>query len=157
MKNSGITQNNLSTILIECISALLILLFVYTATSKLLAHNSFVFTLSQSPLLQQYSIPLSWLIPFTEILISCLLFIPRLRKTGLLLSTILLTAFTIYISYMIAFTPKLPCSCGGVITSLTWREHLLLNISFVAFAVFGWLMIKKKKFYCNNRSSRTPV
>ena len=145
MKKSGITQNNLSPILIECISALLILLFVYTATSKLIAHNSFVFTLSQSPLLQQYSIPLSWAIPLTEMLISCFLFIPRLRKTGLLFSAFLMTAFTIYISYMIAFTPRLPCSCGGVIKSLTWKEHLLLNISFIVIAVFGWIMIKKNK------------
>ncbi len=145
MKNSGITQNNLSPILIECISALLILLFVYTATSKLLAHNSFVFTLSQSPLLEQYSIPLSWLIPFTEILISCFLFIPRLRKTGLLFSVLLMTAFTIYVGYMIVFTPRLPCSCGGVIKSLTWKGHLMLNISFVVMAFFGWLMIKKNK------------
>ena len=144
MKNSGINQNKVSSILIECISALLILLFVYTATSKLLAHNSFVFTLSQSPLRQQYSIPLSWVIPFTEIFISCFLFIPRLRKTGLLFSLLLMTAFTIYVGYMIVFTPRLPCSCGGVIKSLTWKEHLMLNISFVIMAFFGWQMIKKK-------------
>lgn len=145
MNKPDIIQNDLFPCLIECISALLILLFVYTAASKLLAHNSFVFTLSQSPLLQRYSIPLSWIIPLTEILISCFLFIPRLRKTGLLFSVILMTAFTIYISFMIAFTPTLPCSCGGVIKSLTWKEHLLLNISFVVMALFGWLMIKKNK------------
>ena len=138
-------RGKLSSILIECISALLIFLFVYTAASKLLAHNSFVFTLSQSPLLQHYSIPLSWIIPFIEILISCFLFIPRIRKTGLFFSALLMTAFTIYISYMIAFTPRLPCSCGGVIKSLTWKEHLLLNISFIVMAVLGWLMIKKNK------------
>ena len=145
MKKSGTIKNNLSLFLIECISALLILLFIYTATSKLLAHNSFVFTLNQSPLLQQYSIPLSWIIPLTEIIISCFLFIPRLRKTGLLFSMLLMTAFTIYISYMIAFRPRLLCSCGGLIKSLTWKGHLLLNISFVVIAVFGWLMKKTNK------------
>ncbi len=145
MKRSHFIQNKFSVIILECISALLILLFIYTATSKLLSHNSFVFTLSQSPLLQQYSIPLSWIIPLTEILISCFLFIPPLRKTGLLFSVLLMTAFTVYISYMIAFTPRLPCSCGGVIKSLTWKEHLLLNISFILIAAFGWLMIKKNK------------
>ena len=145
MKKSGITQNNLSSILIECFSALLILLFVYTATSKLLAHNSFAFTLSQSPLLHQYSLLLSWIIPFTEILISFFLFIPSLRKTGLLFSALLMTAFTMYISYIIAFTSRLPCSCGGVIKSLTWSDHLILNMSFVVIAVSGWLMIKKNK------------
>ena len=145
MKKFGIIQNNLSPILSECISALLIFLFVYTATSKLLDHNSFVFILSQSPLLQQYSIPLSWVIPFTEIIISSFLFIPRLRKTGLLFSMMLMTAFTIYIGYMVAFTPQLPCSCGGVIKSLTWKEHLVLNISFVLMAFVGWRMIRKNK------------
>lgn len=138
-------RGKLSSILIECISALLIFLFVYTASSKLIGHNSFVFTLSQSPLLKQFSIPLSWVIPLAEIIISCFLFVPRLRKIGLLLSVLLMTVFTIYISYMIAFTPQLPCSCGGVIKSLTWWEHLLLNISFIVIAFFGWLMIKKNK------------
>ncbi len=145
MKRPGFIQNKFSVIIPECISAVLILLFIYTATSKLLSHNSFAFTLSQSPLLQQYSIPLSWIIPIIEILISCLLFIPRLRKTGLLFSVLLIAAFTIYISYMLAFTPTLPCSCGGVIKSLTWKEHLLLNISFIVVAIVGWLMIKKNK------------
>lgn len=157
MKRSGFIQNKFSVIIPECISAVLILLFIYTATSKLLSHNSFVFTLSQSPSLQQYSIPLSWIIPFIEILISFFLFVPRLRKNGLLFSVLLMTAFTVYISYMVAFTPRLPCSCGGIIKSLTWKEHLLLNISFIVIAVCGWLMITKNKFYCNNRSSRTPV
>lgn len=145
MKKPIIIQNKLSPFLIECISALLILLFVYTATSKLLDHNSFVFSLSQSPLLEQYSIALSWIIPFIEIIISSFLFIPRLRKTGLFFSVLLMTAFTIYVGFMIVFTPRLPCSCGGVIKSLTWKEHLLLNISFVVMAFFGWLMIKKNK------------
>jgi hypothetical protein len=151
-------QNKLPTILIECISALLIFIFVYTAVSKLITHDSFVFTLSQSPLLTQYSVPLSWIIPLSEILVSCFLFVSRWRKTGLFLSALMMTAFTMYVSYMIAYTPQLPCSCGGVLKVLTWREHLLFNIFFTLLAFVGWLLTNKNKnFIAINRISRTPV
>src|SRR6476660_2021273 len=119
--------SRLRSIFIEIISALLIFLFVYTAISKIITHNSFEAVLHESSLLKEFSNILSWLIPGTEILISILLFFPRFRNIGLLFSALLLTAFTGYIGYMILFTPKLPCSCGGVLKNLDWKMHIIFN------------------------------
>jgi hypothetical protein len=59
---------------------------------------------------------------------------------------------------MLLFTPKLPCSCGGVLKNLSWKEHLMFNFCFTAIAFIGWRFSKKNKdFIAINRLSRTPV
>jgi hypothetical protein len=146
------------TVMVEIISALLILLFVYAAISKLINYNLFVFTLSQSPLISSSKSSIAWLIPCTELIISLLLFVPRWKHFGLLSSAILMSIFTIYIGYMLLFVPELPCSCGGIIQKLNWKEHLVFNIFFTFIAYAGYIFsIQTKDFIAINRRSRKPV
>ena len=143
MKNLVNIQIRQIYILIEIISVLLICLFVYTGISKLNEHNNFQGVLSQSPLIGAMSNFLSWLIPILELFTALLLFFPFARKWGLFISLILMTIFTLYVFYMIVFIPHLPCSCGGVIKLLTWKEHLLFNIFFSVIALLGISLYKK--------------
>lgn len=138
---SGKTRN----FIVEIIAALFILLFVYAAVSKLIDHTGFLHSLQNSPLLQPFASILSWLVPFTEIAISILLFSPKLKKAGLLFSVCLMTAFTFYIVYMLLFIPHLPCSCGGVLKNMTWKQHLIFNASFTLLAFIGWRISKLNK------------
>ncbi len=137
-------QNRQLHILIEIISALLIILFVYTGISKLNEHNSFQGVLSQSPLIGARSNFLSWSIPILELLTAILLFLPFARKSGLFISLILMTVFTVYVFYMIVFIPHLPCNCGGVIKNMTWTEHLFFNIFFATITLIAFWLHKKK-------------
>lgn len=131
---------------IEIIAAVFILLFVYTATSKLIAHNTFLIALSESPL-KGFGMPLiSWLVPIAELLIAILLFTPRFRKFGLIGSLILMTLFTFYIVYMLLFSPHLPCSCGGLISKLSWQQHLWLNVFLTLLAATAIHLSNKLKF-----------
>jgi hypothetical protein len=153
MKNS-----KLYTTLIEIIGALFILLFTYTAISKLAGYAQFRRVLSMSPLIGTGANFVAWLLPSVELITSLLLFVPQTRKWGFFTSTILMSVFTLYIAYMILFEPKLPCSCGGVISQLSWKQHLLFNILFTLLAITGlWLSKKTKLFIAINRKSRTPV
>lgn len=150
--------NKLLMCTVEFISALLILLFVYSALSKITAHDSFVFALQQSALVQQFSRMVSITVPAVEIIASLLIFVPRWRQTGLLFAALLMTAFSLYIGYMLAYTSHLPCSCGGVLSQMTWRQHLIFNIAFMLLAFLGWAMEKRNKdFIAINRKSRIPV
>ena len=130
----------------EIISAFFILLFVYTATSKLLTHKTFLISLNKSPLLSIASGFLSWTIPAIEIAISILLFVPRFRRTGLLFSFSLMTLFTVYIAYMLMTSSHLPCSCGGVISKLTWQQHLWLNVFLTMLAASAIYLSNRLKF-----------
>ncbi|HUZ58710.1 MAG TPA: MauE/DoxX family redox-associated membrane protein [Hanamia sp.] len=146
------------TIIPDIISALFILLFVYTALTKLMEHESFKVVLSQSPLIGINATILSWVLPILELFTATLLFFPTMRKWGFASSLILMLLFTGYITYMILFARDLPCSCGGVISAMTWPEHLIFNIFFTALAGIGLrFTLRNKLFIAINRNSRTPV
>jgi hypothetical protein len=144
----------------EIIAALLILLFAHTAFQKYLEHRTFLHTLESSTLLNPIATFVSWSVPLTELAIVCLLLFPLLRKIGLLCAAVLLTAFTIYIVYMLLFSPTMPCSCGGIVSSLSWKQHILFNIVFIGLALYGWYSMRESNDPNNNiaiRRSQTPV
>ena len=122
------------------IASVFILLFVYTATSKWIRMDSFVVTLRQSPLIAKMAAVTGWLIITAELVIAGLLCLPSTRRVGLYGSLGIMTVFTGYIGYMLLTTSHLPCSCGGVISYMGWRMHLLFNIGLIVLAVSGlWL------------------
>jgi hypothetical protein len=56
-----------------------------------------------------------------------------------------MTAFTLYIGYMVSFAEKLPCSCGGVISKMTWNQHLVFNIFFTLLSLLGVILEKRRR------------
>ncbi|MEB2778721.1 hypothetical protein SYJ56_25660, partial [Algoriphagus sp. D3-2-R+10] len=55
-----------------------------------------------------------------------------------LLSVVLMILFTGYVTLVwLGFTERVPCSCGGVLSSLGWGEHLVFNLVFLGIAVWG--------------------
>lgn len=117
---------------VPIISSSLIFLYTYTAISKLADYASFLRVLEGSPLLGTGAGALAILLPLAELGVSLLLLFPRTRLAGLLGSFVLLVLFTSYLGYMVLYAPHLPCSCGGVISSLSWSGHMVLNGVFLA-------------------------
>ena len=142
----------------EIISGIFILLFFYTAISKLMTYQSFRTVLSMSPAIGKYAHLLAWFLPSVELVTVALLFIPRTKSLGLTFSLALMLLFTGYIFYMLQSALHLPCSCGGVLKHMSWKQHLLFNTSFTVIAVLGLLLQQRSKnFIAINRSSRIPV
>lgn len=124
----------------ETICLLFILLFVYTAVSKFLDHENFRAVIGQSPLLTRFAPVLAIVVPVAEIVIALLLVLPRYRRAGLYASFAMMMLFTTYIIVLMTLAEKVPCSCGGVISRMTWTQHLYFNIFFVLLALLGmWL------------------
>lgn len=136
----------------DIICGLLIFLFVYTALSKLDGLSQFRAALLQSPLLSNRSQFFSLAIPVTELFVAFLLFLPRTRLWGLYGAFALMLLFTLYITYMLNFTPHLPCSCGGVLKQLTWKQHLLFNIVFTLLSLTGIFLQKRSGDKIKNNS-----
>ncbi|MEJ8841491.1 MauE/DoxX family redox-associated membrane protein [Lacibacter sp. H375] len=116
---------------LQIASSLLILLFAYTAFSKLFDYRAFTQTLSESPLIHNGADTIAWLLPATELVVVLLLFFEQTRKAGLYASLVLLSVFTLYIGIMLLFVKELPCSCGGVLNKMSWKEHLFFNAGFL--------------------------
>lgn len=143
--------------LAEIVAAVFILLFVYTATSKLFEFANFRYVLSRSPLIGSYAFFVAWALPIAELAIALLLFFPRSRRAGLWASLIIMLVFTGYLSYMIYFTPDRPCSCGGVLKQMTWKQHLVFNIFFTLLALTGIWLSRKRSIAENKETTEQAV
>lgn len=132
-------------ILIEIICFLFIVLFLYAAGTKLLEYKAFVGQIGKSPLLTTYARWLAWLVPVVEIIIALLLMIPSYRTIGLYAAFGIMTLFTFYISAILMLSTTLPCACGGVLSMLGWRAHLVFNLAFVALGILGICLNTSRK------------
>ena len=118
-------------IVVNGISLLFIILFVYAAVSKLRDFDTFTLQLAQSPLLSAYAETIAWLVPGVEIALSFLLVFEKFRTPALYASFTLIVMFTAYIYIILNFSDFIPCSCGGVLEKLTWTQHLVFNLAFI--------------------------
>ncbi|MES2457899.1 MAG: MauE/DoxX family redox-associated membrane protein [Bacteroidota bacterium] len=135
------TKNRL--LITDVICYLFVLLFVYTAAGKLITIETFKDVLTKYPLLSGYSTIIAYLIPVSELLVATLLIIPATKKYGIIASLGLMTLFITYIIYMFVTKSSLPCSCGGIISKLSWQQHIWFNSIFVLLALLALKIYKK--------------
>jgi hypothetical protein len=118
--------------------------------------------LGQSPILTAYAKFVSWAVPATEIILAALLIFHQTRLFALYGCFALMTIFTVYIIVITNFSEFVPCSCGGVLEDLTWNQHLVFNLAFVAMAAAAIFLESSNRHTINHslqqiRKSRTPV
>jgi hypothetical protein len=140
--------------IVESITVLFTILFLYTAISKLQEYTIFKEQIATSPILAPFAGIIAVLLPLIELLVTLLLIIPKWRLKGLYTSSFLMIIFTIYIIAILALNKKLPCSCGGVIELLSWRGHIIFNIAFIILGILGiYLQKKHPRYIQENRLS----
>ena len=130
-------------IAVEIICFLFILLFTYAAVSKLRIYDGFITQMRQVPLITDYANFLAWMVPGSELVISAMLAIHKVRQVGMYAATGLMIIFTAYIGVIIFTGQDEPCTCGGVLSSLGWTEHFFFNLSFVILGTVGIFLIRK--------------
>lgn len=139
-------------------AALLILVFAYTGISKLLDLQGFNMILSQSNLLRPFASFIAVSIPIMELVLVMLLFIPSHKQYGFIGSFLLFFFFSAYIAIMLFSAEDLPCSCGGIISKMSWPQHLVFNNIFMVMAgLSAWYNHRNKNFIAMDRGSRKPV
>lgn len=131
--------------LIFSVSALIIL-WVYTAGSKIVEFQEFRHQLKLQHFNNVFMSLLSFILPLSEALTAFLLSRPASRMSGLYSSFLLLAVFTIYILLiLLGFFDKIPCSCGGVLKEMSWKTHLLFNTSFLSLNLWAIYYIKQRE------------
>ena len=124
-------------VIVEIISAILILLFVYAGITKLVDHRSFLFQLSISPNTKEYRVWLAWTLPLAELALVGLLLIKRWRLAGLYGAVIL---FGTYLYAILNFKYFVPWISGGILTRISYKPHLILDSLFLTLSVIGALV-----------------
>ncbi|SEO09342.1 hypothetical protein SAMN05192574_105276 [Mucilaginibacter gossypiicola] len=129
--------------LADFINALIILLFLYAAFSKIADHSAFVRAMNNQPIPIVFRPVVILLLPPVEILTALLIIFKKSRIVGLYCFLTLMTIFSIYIAFaLLKLFPFMPCPCGGLLTKLRWPGHLALNIVFIG---VGFLSLKLTK------------
>lgn len=131
------------------VSLLFILLFVYAAVSKLLDFETFQIQLGQTTLLRPVADWLPWAVVVTELLVASLLCFVKTRLLGLYMSLFLMILFTVYIVIILSFVANVPCSCGGVLQAMGWKDHLIFNGFLMVIAFIGILIQRKQEYNLN--------
>lgn len=133
------------TTIIETIIFLYAILFLYTGISKLTTYEETKDGLAEVLMLKPFAPVIAFTLPWIEFAIVIMMIIPRWRLKGFYSALGIMTAFTIYIIGLLSFTDKLPCSCGGVIGELSWPQHIILNLVFIAMAITGIYLERLQK------------
>lgn len=132
--------------IIDIISFLLILLFVYAAVSKVMDFEQFKGQMFNQALPHKVATTLIWTLPEFEILTALMLFFEQTRLLGYYLSTILMCLFTVYIALVLLhYFSRVPCSCGGVIKALGWKMHIVFNLFFLLLSILGIFIINRER------------
>lgn len=127
-----------SNYLIQGISAILVFLWIYAALSKLLNYEQSRMQMMNQLFPVAINRILLWVVPAAELFTAGLLLFTRTRTAGLILSVLMLSLFSVYILFVILNVfDRIPCSCGGIISKLSWGQHLVFNLVFLALALLG--------------------
>lgn len=133
------------TTIIETIVVLDLILFLYTGISKIMEYSEFKEQLEDSPILGFAATPIALLLPWLEFAIILMLIVPRWRMKGFYITLTLMILFTAYIIGLFSIDKELPCSCGGIISLLSWKQHLVLNGAFIVLNVLAIRLQKREK------------
>jgi hypothetical protein len=154
MLNRGVTfSSKIQTMkkgkwIVDSCAFALVFLFVYTATAKFLRIDIFAGQLERFPWISPMAKLMAWVVPAVEVVVALLLLTTRVRLKGFYAALTLMLVFTLYLALMLGSDKHLPCSCGGVISWMTWKEHLVFNLFFIGVVLAGLVYSSPKiKFY----------
>jgi putative oxidoreductase len=125
---------------------LLIVLWVYAAVGKLVDFPRFRREMHNQQLWPFIKEILIYLLPPIEIATAGMLAFSQTLLRGLYTSLTMLITFTAYIVLaLLHFFKHVPCPCGGIMTNMTWANHLILNITFLFLNIIPIVTIKRKE------------
>src|SRR5690606_33389909 len=83
-----------------------------------------------------------------ELIIAAMMGFRLSKVLGLYLFYAMMVLFTLYIGFVLTYSPFVPCSCGGVLEAMDWNTHLMFNMVFILLAliVLGYYERPKRKF-----------
>ncbi|MGJ1361151.1 MauE/DoxX family redox-associated membrane protein [Sphingobacterium spiritivorum] len=139
METTATYQNQLKRkrIALNVVIILLLALWIPVSIDKISDFAAFKNNILNQPFSDNLGYILIYTLPGLELLIATALVMEKFRKVGLILSAMLMTAFTGYIAVaLMGAWEKLPCGCGSVISGMNWTQHLFFNLFFLL--ISGW-------------------
>lgn len=115
---------------------LIFMMLLYASFSKYFDFSAFQRAMHNQPFPSWFSDVLVIFLPPMEIMAAVLIAFDKTRIIGLKATITLMTTFTLYIvAILLHLFPMVPCTCGGIIRLMSWSQHLLFNLFFIAIAI----------------------
>ena len=129
---------------------LIFMMLLYASFSKYFDFAGFQRAMHNQPFPSWFSDVLVIILPPMEIIAAILIAVDKTRIAGLKATIALMTSFTLYIiAILLHFFPMVPCTCGGIIRLLSWNQHLLFNLFFIAIAIIALkISVEKQRINC---------
>lgn len=136
-------------VIVNCISFIISVFFIYTGIFKLINPESFILNISKTGFFNEKLIPyLPYIIGFFELIIAVLI-LTRMF-IGQLFFTITMIVFSFYITYLNNNNLYEVCGCGGILNGLSYNNHLLINLIFLTLSFSVIFILKSSKFTRKN-------
>lgn len=128
------------------ITLALLALWIPVGIDKLTDFEAFKSGILNQPFSDSLGNMLIYTLPVLECTIIICLISKGWRKVGLVLSTLLMAAFTGYVGIaLLGAWEKLPCGCGSVISGMTWMQHFFFNLFFLLLSISGLYLWYKSR------------
>lgn len=125
-------------------SFILIITWIYTGLDKALAFEESWKALHNQTFPAWLATTLAYILPIVEVGLALFLFFSKTRWWGFLGSALLLAVFITYVGLIwVGAFPRVPCNCAGILNSVSWLEHLLINSALLLLSIFGTAYLKK--------------
>lgn len=119
----------------------LLLLWIPVTIDKIINFESFKAGILRQPISETFQFLAMYTLPLAELITAILLISKKFQRSGLILSIILMSVFTSYVAFaLIGAFGKIPCSCGSIISSFNWQQHLWFNIIFLCLSGLGLIL-----------------
>jgi glucan phosphoethanolaminetransferase (alkaline phosphatase superfamily) len=124
--------------LVKSFSFMLVLLYCYASTAKLINPRFFRDVMTISPNTRSFVSVLWWAIPVLELSIAVLLIIRQTLFIGFTVSGVLMAG---YVYAMLTFRFYAPNILGGFLNHVPYRPHVMINLILLIISVGGVLLM----------------
>jgi uncharacterized membrane protein YphA (DoxX/SURF4 family) len=131
-------------IIVEIICLILVLNFFYEGIHKIAYWSSYSVWLHYAPLLKPVWVPLTYVIPISEIILSIALLFPKYRISALNWSIFMLMVFVLWVISSYLFTHRIFWPYHALWKKPTWMQKILISIGLCWMSLIAFLLIKKK-------------
>ncbi|MEJ2003781.1 MAG: hypothetical protein P8X57_02195 [Cyclobacteriaceae bacterium] len=107
---------------------LFIAVFTYAAMTKVIAPVDFGVKLLKAHYIPTFLIPaVTALIPLSEIAAVVFIMFGKFTRLGWEIIYILMICFDVHLAILHLVAPAAPCSCGGLLESISFGQHMIFN------------------------------
>jgi hypothetical protein len=129
------------------VAVLFIVFWLFSVGSQLSDFNKFKGEMNNQVFSAAVSNVLAYVIPTVEIMIAGLLAFLSTRVVGMILTFVLMLAFSTYIGLAVLNVyQRMPCNCAGLLgQNSSWEANLIFNLFITVVAVIGLIITLKDR------------